>query len=64
MSQTINVRISGVLQAHVAQVIEDGEYENVSEFIRDLIRRDKLSRSNEAYLSRHSAAGSLSGKTG
>lgn len=40
MAQTLNVRISGVLQSHVARVVENGEYENVSEFIRDLIRKD------------------------
>ena len=38
---TVNVRVSGELGRHVAgQVGEDGLYENVSEYIRDLIRRD------------------------
>jgi putative addiction module CopG family antidote len=39
---TMTVRISGALSAFVAaNVGEDGPYENVSEYIRDLIRRDK-----------------------
>lgn len=39
---TLNVRISGALSAFVdANVGEDGRYENVSEYVRALIRRDK-----------------------
>ena len=39
---TLNVRISGPLSEFVAaNVGEDGLYENVSEYVRDLIRRDK-----------------------
>lgn len=39
---TITVRVSGVLSDFVeANVGEYGNYENVSEYIRDLIRRDK-----------------------
>lgn len=39
---TLNVRIGGALSDFVsANVGEDGNYENVSEYIRDLIRRDK-----------------------
>lgn len=39
---TLNVRIGGALSDFVsANVGEDGSYENVSEYIRDLIRRDK-----------------------
>jgi Arc/MetJ-type ribon-helix-helix transcriptional regulator len=39
---TMTVRINGPLSDFVAaNVGEDGEYENVSEYIRDLIRRDK-----------------------
>jgi Arc/MetJ-type ribon-helix-helix transcriptional regulator len=39
---TLNVRVSGALGEHVsANVGEDGAYENVSEYVRDLIRRDK-----------------------
>lgn len=39
---TLTVRVSGALSDFVAaNVGEDGSYENVSEYIRDLIRRDK-----------------------
>ncbi|MEG3124862.1 ribbon-helix-helix domain-containing protein [Sphingomonas sp. GB1N7] len=39
---TLNVRVNGALGEFVAaNVSEDGTYENVSEYVRDLIRRDK-----------------------
>jgi antitoxin ParD1/3/4 len=39
---TLNVRISGSLSDFVAANVGDnGAYENVSEYVRDLIRRDK-----------------------
>lgn len=39
---TITVRVSGPLADFVAENVgETGLYENVSEYIRDLIRRDK-----------------------
>ena len=39
---TLNVRISGALGDFVAaNVGTEGTYENVSEYVRDLIRRDK-----------------------
>jgi Arc/MetJ-type ribon-helix-helix transcriptional regulator len=39
---TLNVRISGALSDFVAACVgENGAYENVSEYVRDLIRRDK-----------------------
>lgn len=39
---TMTVRLSGVLSEFVAENVgENGAYENVSEYIRDLIRRDK-----------------------
>lgn len=38
----LNVRVSGSLSDFVAaNVGNDGAYENVSEYVRDLIRRDK-----------------------
>jgi antitoxin ParD1/3/4 len=47
---TLNVRLSGALSDHVAaNVGEDGAYENVSEYVRDLIRRDKLRADSEAF---------------
>ncbi|MEN2976705.1 hypothetical protein WG924_06040 [Tistrella sp. 25B02-3] len=39
---TMTVRLSGALSEFVAaNVGEDGSYENISEYVRDLIRRDK-----------------------
>lgn len=41
-AMTLNVRVSGTLGEFVANNIGDGgAYENVSEYVRDLIRRDK-----------------------
>lgn len=38
---TLNVRVGGELGEHVAwNVGDNGLYENVSEYVRDLIRRD------------------------
>jgi antitoxin ParD1/3/4 len=45
-SDSLHVRVTGTLQAHVQQQIgQDGLYENASEYIRDLIRRDLQTRS-------------------
>ena len=39
---TMTVRLSGALSDFVAENVgENGSYENVSEYVRDLIRRDK-----------------------
>lgn len=47
---TLNVRIGGALSEHVAaNVGDDGAYENVSEYVRDLIRRDKARADAEAF---------------
>ncbi|RIA46727.1 hypothetical protein DFR49_1280 [Hephaestia caeni] len=47
---TLNVRISGVLSDFVAaHVGDDGAYENVSEYVRDLIRRDKKRSDGEMF---------------
>jgi Arc/MetJ-type ribon-helix-helix transcriptional regulator len=49
-SMTLNVRVSGALGEHVAaNVGDDGAYENVSEYVRDLIRRDKARADAEAF---------------
>jgi putative addiction module CopG family antidote len=46
----MTVRLSGVLSDFVAaNVSESGSYENVSEYIRDLIRRDKERAEQEAF---------------
>ena len=47
---TMTVRVGGALSDFVAaNVGEDGSYENVSEYIRDLIRRDKERVEREAF---------------
>jgi antitoxin ParD1/3/4 len=46
---TLKVRVSGILGEFVAaNVGDDGAYENVSEYVRDLIRRDKERAEAEA----------------
>ena len=46
----MTVRISGALSDFVAaNVGQDGAYENISEYIRDLIRRDKERVEQEAF---------------
>ncbi len=47
---TMTVRLSGALSDYVAgNVGENGSYENISEYIRDLIRRDKERSEREAH---------------
>ena len=47
---TLTVRLSGALSDFVADSVgEDGDYENVSEYIRDLIRRDKERKEQESF---------------
>ncbi|WP_028228449.1 ribbon-helix-helix domain-containing protein [Paraburkholderia ferrariae] len=47
---TMTVRLSGPLSDFVAaNVGENGAYENVSEYVRDLIRRDKERKEAEAF---------------
>ncbi len=47
---TMTVRLSGMLSEFVAENVgENGAYENVSEYIRDLIRRDKERVEREAF---------------
>ena len=41
-TMTLNVRVGGALKDFVARNVgHDGAYDNVSEYVRDLIRRDK-----------------------
>lgn len=48
-SGSIHVKVSGALQDHIRQQIgDDGLYENASEYIRALIRRDLQTR-DEAW---------------
>jgi putative addiction module CopG family antidote len=47
---TLNVRVGGALGAFVAENVGDGGlYENVSEYVRDLIRRDKARADEERF---------------
>ena len=47
---TMTVRVGGALSDFVAaNVGDEGSYENVSEYIRDLIRRDKERAEAKAY---------------
>ena len=47
---TMTVRLSGALSDFVStNVGEYGAYENVSEYVRDLIRRDKERKEAEAF---------------
>jgi antitoxin ParD1/3/4 len=49
-AMTLNVRVSGVLGEFVAaNVGDDGAYENVSEYVRDLIRRDMARIENNTF---------------
>lgn len=49
---TLNVRVGGALSEFVSSNVgESGAYENVSEYVRDLIRRD-MERADEAAFSR------------
>ncbi|MGQ3017253.1 ribbon-helix-helix domain-containing protein [Phenylobacterium sp.] len=47
---TLNVRVTGPLSDFVAANVGDsGAYENVSEYVRDLIRRDMAEREAENF---------------
>jgi len=49
-TSTMTVRLSGALSEFVAaNVGENGSYENISEYVRDLIRRDKERAEREAF---------------
>ena len=49
-TMTLNVRVSGALGAFIAaNVGEDGAYENVSEYVRDLIRQDMARTDAESF---------------
>ena len=47
---TLNVRVGGALSEFVAaNVGEHGAYDNVSEYVRDLIRKDKKEAEERAF---------------
>lgn len=49
-AMTLNVRVTGTLCDHVTENVgEDGLFENVSEYVRDLIRRDHARVQEERF---------------
>ncbi len=49
-TMTLNVRVGGALGEFVANNVgENGAYENVSEYVRDLIRRDRERAEAEGF---------------
>jgi len=49
-TMTLNVRVSGALGEFVtSNVAPSGTYENVSEYVRDLVRRDMARAEGEAF---------------
>lgn len=49
-TMTLNVRVGGSLGEFVASNVGDhGAYENISEYVRDLIRRDKERAEAEGF---------------
>ena len=49
-NMVINVRVGGTLSEFVtSNVSKTGSYENVSEYVRDLIRRDKFNKEQVAF---------------
>ena len=49
-NMVINVRVGGTLSEFVSSNIsEAGSYENVSEYVRDLIRQDKARKEQLAF---------------
>jgi len=48
---SLNVRISGPLKDFVSHEIKQGAYENVSEYVGNLIRRDKALSEEKAFKS-------------
>lgn len=49
-TMTVNVRVSGLLGEHVAASVGDGgAYENVSEYVRALIRDDRKRAEEERF---------------
>lgn len=49
-ARTVIIRISGALSEFIASNVgENGSYENTSEYVRDLIRRDKERAEREAF---------------
>lgn len=55
-TMSLNVRVAGVLQEHLAQTIGDGgSYDNASEYVRDLIRKDMIQSERVAFEAKQAA---------
>jgi antitoxin ParD1/3/4 len=48
-SMSINVRVGGALKRHFEVTTREGDFETVSEYVRDLIRRDKAAQEELAF---------------
>jgi antitoxin ParD1/3/4 len=48
-SMSIKFRVSGALKRHVEVTTREGDFETVSEYVRDLIRRDKAAQEELAF---------------
>ncbi len=49
-TMNLNVRLGGALSDFVSNSVnDDGDYDNVSEYIRDLIRQDKARKEDILY---------------
>ncbi|MEO1029025.1 MAG: addiction module antitoxin [Pseudomonadota bacterium] len=48
-SISLNVRVSGSLREHVERTTSEGDFESTSEYVRDLIRRDKAAKEEAAF---------------
>ncbi|MCB9660451.1 MAG: addiction module antitoxin [Sandaracinaceae bacterium] len=46
---SVNVRVSGALREYVEHTTSAGDYESVSEYVRDLIRKDKAEKEGAAF---------------
>ena len=54
--KNLNVRVGGALSEHVASAIGDhSDYDNASEYVRDLIRRDKARVEQAAFEAKRAA---------
>jgi Arc/MetJ-type ribon-helix-helix transcriptional regulator len=52
----LNVRVGGALKDHVvARISDTGDYDNASEYVRDLIRRDKERADYTKFEAKHAA---------
>ncbi len=60
---TMNVSLPGAMKAWVEAQTEDGRYSNVSDYVRDLIRRDQERQARIAHMQAFVTEGLESGTT-